>query len=191
MGIEQAAERTGVPVRTIRYYIAEGLLPGPAGRGKAASYSEEHLLRLRLIRRLAEQRLPLSEIGARLAGLGPDEIRSLLAEEERRSDALAQAEQTASPREYISALLSRAQAARQGERAVTGQPFVAAWAAVDADPRARAWLHFELAPGVELHVRADAHGRHRSLIERLLKLAGATGKSPRAGPGRSSREEER
>src|SRR5690242_10862011 len=50
--IEELAEQVGTPVRTIRFYIAEGLLSGPGTRGKAASYSGEHLLRLRLIRRL-------------------------------------------------------------------------------------------------------------------------------------------
>ena len=44
--IEQLAERVGVTVRTVRFYISDGLLPGPEGRGKAASHGDEHLLRL-------------------------------------------------------------------------------------------------------------------------------------------------
>ena len=40
--IEELAERAETSVRTIRFYIAEGLLPGPGARGKAASYSGEH-----------------------------------------------------------------------------------------------------------------------------------------------------
>ena len=54
MGIEELADLVGVPVRTVRYYIAEGLLPGPGTRGKGTVYGEEHLLRLRLIRLLAD-----------------------------------------------------------------------------------------------------------------------------------------
>ena len=75
-----------MPVRTIRFCfsIAQGLLPGPQGRGKAAAYREEHLLRLQLIRRLSEQRVPLAEIRARVAPLALEEVRALLGEEERR-----------------------------------------------------------------------------------------------------------
>ena len=49
LSIDELARSSELPVRTIRYYVAEGLLPGPGGRGKAATYGEDHLLRLRLI----------------------------------------------------------------------------------------------------------------------------------------------
>jgi DNA-binding transcriptional MerR regulator len=76
--IGQLAEAAGVTPRTIRYYTAEGLLPRPDARGQYALYSEEHLLRLRLIAQLKEAYLPLSEIKARIEKLGVDEIRVLL-----------------------------------------------------------------------------------------------------------------
>ncbi len=40
----------GVSERTIRYYVEEGLLPPPRGRGRGAHFDDEHLVRLRLIR---------------------------------------------------------------------------------------------------------------------------------------------
>lgn len=40
---------TGVPRRTIHYYVKEKLLPRPDGRGPSARYSENHRRRLRLI----------------------------------------------------------------------------------------------------------------------------------------------
>jgi DNA-binding transcriptional MerR regulator len=52
--IRELAERAGVSVRTVRYYIQEGLLPAPDTQGRFASYTEEHLDRLELIRRLKE-----------------------------------------------------------------------------------------------------------------------------------------
>src|SRR6266545_1620022 len=76
--IEELARQAGVSVRTVRYYIAQGLLPGPGARGRAAAYDEEHLAKLRLIRRLADQHVPLAEQKARLADLSPSEVESLL-----------------------------------------------------------------------------------------------------------------
>jgi DNA-binding transcriptional MerR regulator len=68
-----------VSVRTVRYYIAEGLLPPPDGSGPGSSYTRGHLDRLRLIQRLKEAYLPLKEIRRRLSGLGDDEVRNVLA----------------------------------------------------------------------------------------------------------------
>ena len=58
--IDELSEQTPTPLRTVRYYIAENLLPGSGSRGKCARYTEAHLLRLRLIRRLTERRAPLA-----------------------------------------------------------------------------------------------------------------------------------
>ncbi|MBX6342145.1 MAG: MerR family transcriptional regulator [Thermomicrobiaceae bacterium] len=66
MTIHQLAERAGVPRRRIRHYIAEGLLPPPSGRGRAAHYREEHLRRLRQIEALRAVNLGLEEIRRRL-----------------------------------------------------------------------------------------------------------------------------
>jgi DNA-binding transcriptional MerR regulator len=51
---EELAEQAGVPLRTVRFCIANGLLPRAGDRGHGALYGQEHLLRLRLIHRLAE-----------------------------------------------------------------------------------------------------------------------------------------
>lgn len=66
MSIHELAARSGVPGRRIRYYIAEGLLPPPRGRGRAAHYGPEHLERLAEIQALRNQRLGLDEIRQRL-----------------------------------------------------------------------------------------------------------------------------
>src|SRR5436190_8008356 len=107
IGIEELAERAAVRVRTVRFYIAEGLLPGPGARGRAAAYGEEHLLRLRLIRRLAERHVPLAEMRARLSSLSLDQVRALLAEENRRAIMLDTAAEAEAPDDYLSALLGR------------------------------------------------------------------------------------
>ncbi len=79
--IAELARATGVTPRTIRYYVAEGLLPPPEGAGPAAVYSAGHRDRLELIGRLKDQYLPLKEIRRHLATLTDDEVRAWLARE--------------------------------------------------------------------------------------------------------------
>lgn len=80
--IGDLAGLVGSTPRTIRYYVAQGLLPPPVGAGPGAHYTDAHLQRLRLIQRLQRQHQPLSEIRQRLAQLGPREVSALVAEEE-------------------------------------------------------------------------------------------------------------
>jgi Ca-activated chloride channel family protein len=166
--IENLADAAGVPVRTVRYYVGEGLIPGPGGRGRAAAYGDEHLLRLRLVRRLVEQRMPLAEIKTWVTGLPLRDVAELLEDEDRRS---AQRSEKVTPKAYVSGLLDRARTLN--ERAAP----IAALAAAPAPPTPRAgrpaerWTRWELAPGVELHVRADAADLERRLVRRVLDAA--------------------
>lgn len=79
LGLRELTRAAGVSVRTVRYYIAEGLLPPPAGGGPRSHYTAAHLDRLRLIARLKAAYLPLKEIRRRLAGLDDAEVRRALA----------------------------------------------------------------------------------------------------------------
>jgi DNA-binding transcriptional MerR regulator len=74
------ARLAGVTPRTVRYYVAQGLLPSPDAAGPATRYGEGHLTRLRLIKRLQRDHLPLAEIRARLERMGDDEVEALLDE---------------------------------------------------------------------------------------------------------------
>jgi DNA-binding transcriptional MerR regulator len=69
---------TGISGRTIRFYIAEGLLPPAYGRGPAATYDPGHLLRLRYIKLLKDERLSLNDIRARLEQLTDEDISTAL-----------------------------------------------------------------------------------------------------------------
>jgi DNA-binding transcriptional MerR regulator len=60
--IQDLSDQTGLPRRTIHFYIQQGLLPPPSGAGLGARYSETHLLRLRLIPLLRQRGLRLDEI---------------------------------------------------------------------------------------------------------------------------------
>lgn len=55
MRISGLAERTGVPVATIKYYVREGLVPpGDATSRTQATYGTRHVDRVRLVRALTE-----------------------------------------------------------------------------------------------------------------------------------------
>ena len=72
--LSDLARLADVTPRTVRYYVALGLLPSPEAAGPATRYGEAHLARLRLIRRLQRDHLPLAEIRIRLERMADDEI---------------------------------------------------------------------------------------------------------------------
>src|SRR6516164_9391717 len=112
--IDELAGLAGVPVRTVRFYIAEGLLPGASTRGKGPSYTQEHLDRLQLIRLLVVRHLPLAEIRALLTRLPAGEVSAVVQEEQARTGE-EQATRPASPKEYLTTLLDQARG-YQGQR---------------------------------------------------------------------------
>ncbi len=66
MTIHQLSEHSGVPVRRIRHFVAEGLLAAPHGRGRAAHYDRLHLDRVRQIQALRDANVGLDQIRRRL-----------------------------------------------------------------------------------------------------------------------------
>jgi DNA-binding transcriptional MerR regulator len=72
------ARLADVTPRTIRYYVAQGLLPSPEAAGPATRYGEGHLARLRLIKRLQRDHLPLAEIRIRLERMEDQDVQALL-----------------------------------------------------------------------------------------------------------------
>src|SRR4051812_19316005 len=79
---------SGLPSRTIRYYISQGLLSAAMGRGPSATYDRDHLLRLLRIVELKSEVGALNEIKSRLDGMSTDDLEAHFAvrggpEEER------------------------------------------------------------------------------------------------------------
>jgi DNA-binding transcriptional MerR regulator len=60
--ISEVVEQTGITRRTLRYYIAQGVLMPPTGQGRSAFYTDEHLERVRKVREMQEQGLTLAQI---------------------------------------------------------------------------------------------------------------------------------
>ena len=157
--------------RTVRYYIQQGLLPAPAGAGPGAHYNDAHLGRLRLIKRLQREHLPLAEIRSRLLALGDDEIARLAGDEG--------ADRSDSALEYVRSLLGsrgvptanvHAARAMVAEILPGASPAPSPTGAGHAQTRSQ-WERVELAPDIELHLRRPLSRRNAKQVERLIARA--------------------
>ena len=168
--LAQLAERADVSQRTVRYYIQQGLLPSPETRGPGAHYTAEHLDRLRLIRRLQREHLPLAEIRKRLEELGAKEIRMLL----ERSPARPRKD----AREYIRGVLSggapmlRSPVMRESAPELFEEARDRSQESRPWKPRPRGqWDRISLTPDIELHIRRPQSREQNRQIERLMDAA--------------------
>lgn len=167
--LAELSDRANVSVRTIRYYIQQGLLPSPEARGPGAHYGPEHLDRLNLIRQLQREHLPLAEIRRRLEHLSAKEIRQLLEQSKKRAPSAAA--------DYIRGALAESQPAYKSSAAATLLRDSASGVAPHQSPStplqiARSqWDRIVLAPDVELHVRRPLAREQNRQVERLLEAA--------------------
>jgi DNA-binding transcriptional MerR regulator len=60
--IEDLCSLSGLPIRTIRYYVQRGLIPSPHGVKRGAWYDHNHLERLLSIRRWQQAGISLERI---------------------------------------------------------------------------------------------------------------------------------
>jgi DNA-binding transcriptional MerR regulator len=196
--IADLARLGGVTPRTIRYYVAQGLLPSPAQAGPGTRYGEAHLARLRLIRRLQREHLPLAEIRGRLERLGDDEVRRVL-----EADTVAPDTTPDGTLAYVRELMAKSGVSPRASmlREATpvygavyepripdafpapGMPPAAApgtappetVASVPApDPRApdrSTWERHALSPDVELHIRRPLDRRTNKRVDQLVRIA--------------------
>ncbi len=70
--IGELAQATGVPRRTIRYYVQLGLLLPPKGAGRGHYYEQGHYERLVRIRELRDRGFSLDRVGAASSGREDD-----------------------------------------------------------------------------------------------------------------------
>ncbi len=78
MTTAELAERAGTTKRTIRYYLAEGLLPPAGGTSARLEFSREHELRLRLIQHLQAAGIKLGAVRGILSRYTLQEIEGLV-----------------------------------------------------------------------------------------------------------------
>ena len=173
LSIEDLARHSGLSVRTVRYYIQQGLLPGPDTAGKYASYSQRHLNHLQMVQRLKRLHLPLKEIKHLIASMSPGDIERLLAMQNevafRQMASKPHAgesteKELSSARDYIEDLAMRQERVRH----VAEQP--PAYTQPQSDIPER-WSKIRLAEGVELNVREQEARALRKEIDLLLETA--------------------
>jgi DNA-binding transcriptional MerR regulator len=81
LSLNELAEASKIEPRTIRSYIEKGLLPNAETKGRGATYSAEHLDRLKVIQFLRRARPgdTLNDIRLHLQKLSPQQITALAA----------------------------------------------------------------------------------------------------------------
>jgi DNA-binding transcriptional MerR regulator len=172
-GLTELADLAGVTPRTVRYYLASGLLPGVGQPGPGAKYGDEHLDRLRVIRRLQREHLPLAEIRRRLVDLDEATIHGLA-----HPDPVPEPRDTAL--EYVRDLLG-ASSVMPSRPPAAPLPMRAAYSIAETlgdEPgptpmtvERSQWERIVLAPDVELHVRRPSRRAQNKRIERLVTIA--------------------
>jgi len=94
--MSELAERSGVSAGTIKHYLREGLLPEPVRTSRnMAWYPPEYVERVRLIKRLQEQRfMPLKAIRTVLEESEPERLAALVEVEDRIVERALRASET-------------------------------------------------------------------------------------------------
>jgi DNA-binding transcriptional MerR regulator len=176
MDLEQARGTvTSVPdERTIRYYLAEGLIQTPDERqGTASVFGYLHLLQLVTVKKLQAEHLPIRKIRELVAGKSEHELETLLGV----GSASGKKTRDTEAKRYLESLLAPASA--PAPRSAPPLPVTAARTQEDASPppsqldQSQSWQRVEIEPGLELHIRSDysppaTSGKTRSLVERAI-----------------------
>jgi DNA-binding transcriptional MerR regulator len=179
MGLEQARGTvTSVPdERTIRYYLAEGLIQTPVEKqGTASVFTYLHLLQLLTVKKLQAEHLPIRKIRELVSGKSESELETLLGlptqagRKSRESEA----------KRYLESLLApaapRAPLRETGPAPAPGIPLMEMKAAATPEQNEQivSWKRMEIEPGLELHVRSDysppaTTARTKGLLERAIR----------------------
>ena len=167
MGLEQARGTvTSVPdERTIRYYMAEGLVQTPEEKqGTASLFGYLNLLQLLTVKKLQAEHLPIRKIRELVAGKSEQELEMLLgvgtlaAKKSRENDA----------KRYLESLLAPESAPLPRQAAAALQP-----PPPQKFDQSASWQRVEIEPGLELHIRSDysppATGKTQSLLEKAIQ----------------------
>src|SRR6185295_17290163 len=156
---QQRGTVTSVPdERTIRYYLAEGLIQTPEERqGTASVFNYLNLLQLLTVKKLQAEHLPIRKIRELVAGKSEQELETLLG-------VRGPSGKKTEAKRYLESLLAPAPSAT---------PLETAAAPPQQIDTSASWQRVEIEPGLELHIRSDysapaTTGKTRSLLERAI-----------------------
>lgn len=147
--LDELTKEADVTTRTVRYYIAEGLLPPPEGAGRHAWYSDTHLQRLLRIAELKADYLPLRE------------IRRQLQQETQPPPSVAED----SAQSYLSRVDRRPS---RSNIAMPAMPFIAAVDQREHPSGEATWKRLAVTDEAELLITDEALNRRREQIESAL-----------------------
>ena len=188
LNIEDLEKHSGLSKRTLRYYMAKGLLPGPDTLGKYASYSQEHLDRLDLVLYLKKvMNMALDEIAELLNRMTHQEVLDYLESQKGSLEKIKSLKpETETPPQKSSALdyIKSLEEAHTTHQEITEdnfeyfnnqQSFILrnenAPFPQQQVYREERWRRTVLADGVELHTRETRDKRTLNKIKRLISYA--------------------
>jgi len=189
--ITDLEKETGLSRRTIHFYMKEKLIPSPDGTGGGARYSEEHILRLRLIGEMQKSHLKLSGIREALDAMSITEMKTLaekiVAGPRKVWDKEALASWITSDEGFV--------ASRQSSTPKTNEPAAAeakdfSFLKIGArqpspkgqsspsylkdlkrshSVREESWQRFNVADGLEVNIRSDMLQRHHQKLIQFIE----------------------
>jgi DNA-binding transcriptional MerR regulator len=151
-------------------------LPAPTPEGPKTRYSDEHLERLLVIKKLQAAHLPLAEIRKQLGGMDSDDVKEL-AETEPPTRAAESAV------DYIRGVLGQPAvisppALRSVPMPSSAPPLPSGPAPQPqsqppqiSEPERSQWDRISLDPDIELHIRRPLTRGQNKRVERLIRLA--------------------
>jgi len=183
--LDDLADAVGIEARTIRSYIERGLLPGAQTRGRAASYSAEHLSRLEVIKSLRRARpnITLSEIRVLLQGLNPEQIRALAGgsitaaaraiDDSKQSGDLDPLRSAADDDDEIPRTIDWVESASTltgVERVVQLLRQASSFTSPTSTSKVEGWRRIAITPDIELSVRAEFDANQLTAFRELADL---------------------
>jgi len=184
--LSDLAAASGIEARTVRSWVAQGLLPAPLNRGPAARYPADTLERVLAIRAMRDALgMPLAEIRKELLVASPEQIRAYAGRGQGLAHEATAPPPASSALDYIDALRARSGAASKPapltSPAPLNPPALQGFDALEqrlgqgrGEParkaRAEEWLRIPVTPDVEFNVRAPLDAEQRVRLERCADL---------------------
>lgn len=167
--LKDLCEESGLSERTIRYYMAEGVIPPAPRSGPGVRYPRAHLTRLRLIRKWQDANLSLEQIRKLIADANDTEVERMVQSPKVR--VIPDPEAAGSAADYVRKVLGKTSGAA---RSPTQAPRTPAPDPQDmpGSPISRSqWERFVVDEDVEIHVRRPlSHAKNRR-VDALLQEA--------------------
>jgi DNA-binding transcriptional MerR regulator len=177
--IDDLSELTGYSKRTIRYYVKEGLLEHPAGRGRGGFYFDRHLLQLKMVKKLQEKGMSLSSISKYMEGISRprhqdyfENVEPILGQKGAEEKFPTAKKRAYMMKEKMDEVLKEKTQKGQKEEFFSEAYFIEnrIYELPPESPR-NVWARYEIAPGLEISVRRDIEEKQKRKIDDIIRIA--------------------